>query len=209
MTNDQLERMIEEHNRQIAEVWTLFHKTDEQMQRTDERMQKTDEQIKKTDEQIKERMQKTDEQMKRTDAKIEKLIDNWGRFVEYFLAPGIPMAFQERGIAIVGTAERQRRRVAGETMEIDIMGVDTNCVVLVEVKTTLRPEYVQAFIDKLPRFKHFFPEYKERIIYGAVAGINVVQAADVFAAKHGLWVIAQRGDTVVIQNDVEFTPKVW
>lgn len=188
MTDTDLQNLVAENTRQIAEVWALFRETREQ---------------------IREQQKKTDEQLARTDAKIEKLIDTWSRFIECFLAPGLPRAFQERGIPILGTAERQKRKVAGKQMEIDILGVDTDCVVAVEVKTTLRPEHVSAFLERLPNFKQFFPEYKDRLVHGAVAGIEVVQAAEVFAEKQGLWVIAQRGDTVIIQNDGQFKPKTW
>ncbi len=205
MTNDQIESMIQNHDQRIAEIWALFRKTDEQIDRLSRESRESREQQKKTDEQIAQ----VSKQMAKTDEKIDKLTDKWGRFIEAFLAPGIPRAFQERGIPIIGTSERQKRIVGGSQMEIDILGVNTDCVLAVEVKSTLRPEYVRDFLERLPTFKRFFPEYKDRLVYGAVAGIEIVQAADVFAYKQGLWVITQAGDTVVIKNDEQFQPKTW
>jgi hypothetical protein len=42
-----------------------------------------------------------------------------------------------------------------------------------------------------------------------MAGIEIVQDADIFAYKQGLWVITQRGDSVEISNDKDFKPKTW
>jgi len=206
----------EEMEKAIAEVWAMFKETDLKFKETDLKFKETDLKFKETDLKFKEtdrKMSQTQEQMaeadKKLSKKIDKLTDSWSRFIECFLAPGIPKAFQERGIAIIGTSERQKRTVAGKQMEIDILGVNSDCVVAVEVKTTLRPEYVGDFLEKLPRFKQFFPEYRDRIVYGAMAGIEIVQAGDECAINRGLWVITQRGDAVVIQNDQEFKPQTW
>lgn len=64
-------------------------------------------------------------------------------------------------------------------------------------------------ITRLGKFAVFFPEYQDRKIIGAVAGIDIVEDADKFADRNGLFVIAQSGETVIILNDEKFQPKVW
>ena len=49
------------------------------------------------------------------------------------------------------------------------MAVNGKEIVAIEVKTTLTVKKVQKFIDDLKMFKHYFPEYKDRVIYGGVA----------------------------------------
>ena len=55
--------------------------------------------------------------------------------------------------------------------------------------------------ERLEKFKLFFPEYADRKVIGAVAGIIVDEGADKFAYKRGLFVIEQSGETVEITND--------
>jgi hypothetical protein len=61
----------------------------------------------------------------------------------------------------------------------------------------------------LKQFKPFFPEYADRKVIGAVAGIVIDEDADQFAYRQGLFVIAQSGEAVKILNDEQFRPKHW
>jgi len=77
----------------------------------------------------------------------------------------------------------------------------------VEVKSTLSPDDVKEFLGKLKGFRGFFPEYAERKVIGAVAGIVMESGADKFAYRQGLFVIAQKGENITILNDSKFIPK--
>lgn len=61
----------------------------------------------------------------------------------------------------------------------------------------------------MAEFKQFFPEYQDRRVFGAVAGIVIDEGADRYAYQNGLFVIGEKGETVKILNDQKFTPKVW
>jgi len=63
------------------------------------------------------------------------------------------------------------------------------------------------YIEKLKDFRRFFPEYADRKVVGAVAGIVIEGGADRFAYRQGMFVIAQKGENVTILNDSKFTPK--
>lgn len=80
---------------------------------------------------------------------------------------------------------------------------------LVEAKSTLSVENVNEHLEKLARFKSFFPEYADRKVIGAVAGIVIDESADRYAYKSGLFVIGQSGETVKILNDMKFIPRSW
>ncbi len=155
------------------------------------------------------RFKKTEHQIKATDKKLDALIGKWGRFVEGLVLPAAKRLFQSRGFGIDGVSPRNKRERNGETLEVDVLAVGDEYVVMIEVKSTLGVQDVKDHLKDLSRFKAFFPEYKDRKLIGAVAGIVIDEGVDRYAYQQGLFVIGQRGDTVRLLNDADFEPKEW
>jgi hypothetical protein len=82
-------------------------------------------------------------------------------------------------------------------------------VLVVEVKSSLGVSDVKDLINDLAQFRQFFPEYANKYLYGAVAGIEIEEGADKYAYRQGLFILAQAGETVVILNHSDFQPKNW
>ncbi len=80
---------------------------------------------------------------------------------------------------------------------------------MVEVKSSLGVDNVKELINDLQEFKQFFPEYNQKQLYGAVAGIEIEEGADKYAYRQGLFVLVQTGETVTILNYEQFQPKAW
>ena len=80
---------------------------------------------------------------------------------------------------------------------------------MVEVKSSLGVNDVKELQSDLDKFRQFFPEYAQKQLYGAVAGIEVEEEADRYAYRQGLFVLAQAGETVSILNNPDFQPKNW
>ena len=78
-----------------------------------------------------------------------------------------------------------------------------------EVKATLDPSDVDKFTEDIEKFKVWWPEFKNKTIYGAMAFlIKANKQADNLAQKQGFFVIEATGD-VIIQNKKDFKPKVF
>ncbi|OQX26366.1 MAG: hypothetical protein BWK80_10845 [Desulfobacteraceae bacterium IS3] len=210
---------FKETDRQFKETAERFKETDRQFKETDarlaklfaeaaERSKETDRQFKEAAKEAAERSKETDRQLKETGRKIDSLGGKWGEFVEGFVAPAAERLFKERGIEINEVYQRARKRKNGKGIEIDILAVNGEYAVLIEVKSTLGVDDVKEHIGRLGKFREFFPQYAERKIVGAVAGIVIDEGADRFAYKNGLFVIAQSGESVKIMNDPDFKPKV-
>ncbi len=211
----------------FEEIWRLFAETDRKFQETDRQrkesdqkleklFQETDRQFKETDRQFKEtdrKFQESDQKLvklfRETDAKIEALTGKWSRFVEGLVVPAAETIFSRRGIEVDKVSQRVRARHNGEGMEIDVLAVDGAYAVLIEVKSTLSVDDVKDHLKRVGRFKVFFPEYADRQVVGAVAGIVIEEGVDRFAYKSGLFVIGQTGETVRILNDETFRPRIW
>ncbi len=212
------------------DVWKMFRETATQMRETAAQMQETDRKFREmsaetdrkfqeTDLQIKEvsaQMRETNLQMKATDIKVKEvstLVGNlggrWGEFVEGLIAPSCIALFTERGIQVDEVYLRVKKTIDGERMEIDILVANTVAAVLVEVKSQLQVEDVRSHLNRLGKFKSFFPRYAACQVYGAVAGIVVDSDADQFAMNKGLFVIEQSGETVKLANDKTFVPSTW
>ncbi len=152
-------------------------------------------------------------QMKETDRRLKKAEDlfttQWGRLMESLVDGDLVPLLQARGIDVHETNRRTRGRRNGEHYEFDILAVNGEEVVVVEVKTTLRPEDVTRFLAKLGRFKEWSSSYRDRRLFGAVAFLeadsNVIRQAE----RRGLFVIRATGSSASILNPPDFTPRVF
>jgi vacuolar-type H+-ATPase subunit I/STV1 len=206
------EKRILDMNQELS---ARFKETDQKFKETDQKFKETErvlkETFKETDQKFKETSQLIKESSNKADkylGKINELDRNWGKLVESLVAPSIVKQFQKENFEIDGMSQRMMRRKAGKTLEIDALLTNSHIVIPVEVKTTLNVNAVDEHIQKhLIPFKHFFPEYHNKIVYGAVAYIHVEENADRYAYKKGLYVLTfGDNDMVVIKNDKNFKP---
>ncbi|CAK0754012.1 hypothetical protein WCLP8_2530010 [uncultured Gammaproteobacteria bacterium] len=99
--------------------------------------------------------------------------------------------------------------LGGRRIEIDLLVVNTDAVVLVEVKSKLAIDDVRDHLTHMSEFKEFFPEYADKRAIGAVAAMIIEESVGRFAINQGLFVIEQAGDTLRMANDEGFKPRTW
>ncbi len=182
-------------------VWEFILKLGEEINELKERFRETDKRLEK--------------QFRETDRRIKELSNlfttQWGKLVEALVEPGVLELFQKRGIDVYYASTRVRKKDKdGRVLaEIDILLEDEREAVVVEVKTTVTPEDVDEFLEKLSKFKEIFSKYRDYRVYGAIAGISFDKGSDRYAYKQGLFVLRSKGGVIEIANDEKFKPKVW
>ena len=191
MTTKELEKSIQE-------IWNLFKETDGRFKETDKEIDKLSKSVEET--------RKTAEITNRA---VYALTGKWSRFVEGLIAPAVERLFNERGIEVDKVFQRVKTRRNGSEMEVDILAINGEYAVLIEAKSTLKTEDVKEHLERLGKFKTFFPEYRERKVVGAVGGIVIEEDSDKYAYRNGLFVIGESGEAAVILNDKGFKPKAW
>ncbi|MBF0437769.1 MAG: DUF3782 domain-containing protein [Magnetococcales bacterium] len=205
--------MFQETNRLFQESqqnWELRSQESQQKwelrsKEADKKMQELTASQKETDRQ----MQITDKKIKEVSTLVGNLGSRWGDFIEGIVAPASTTLFAEWGIPVHKVTRNVKAYLPGKEMEIDVLVVNTTAIVLVEVKSRLQYEHIQEHVDKLKEFKEFFPEYANRQVIGAVAGIVIDEHVDRHAMKQGMFVIVQSGDGVKLANGLGFVPKSW
>ena len=197
----------------FEKVWLMFQETDKKFIESDKKWQETERLMKEQSRETDKKWQETDKRFKETDKKIKKAFDlftsQWGRLVESLVEGDLPRVMQERGIMVKRTVERAKSDEE-KGYEFDIIAVNGDVCVVVEVKTTLRPDDITEFLRKLRHFRKWMPEYagKDRVL-GAVAYIRVHCNSDKMAEKNGLFTIRATGKSAKIINPEGFEPKVF
>ncbi len=157
--------------------------------------------------------QETDKKFKETDKKINQLerlfTSQWGKLVESLVEGDIITILNQRGIKVTDTLKRRSGRRDGIDYEFDIIAINGSEIVIIEVKTTLRPEDIRNFLKKLKQAKNWMPEYSDKKVYGAVGFISEDSGTAAMAEKKGLFVIRATGDSASIVNTNDFVPKIW
>ncbi|MBF0433951.1 MAG: DUF3782 domain-containing protein [Magnetococcales bacterium] len=212
-TDRKFQEMVRENRERDIALDRKFQETHLQIKETHLQIKETNQQMKETNQQMKE----TDLQMKETDRKIKavsrqigQLGGRLGEFVEGLVAPACKTIFMQRGIPVHKVSRRMEADLPNDRhMEIDLFVVNTDTVSLVEVKSKLTTEDVREHMVRLSEFKEFFPEYADKRVVGAVAGMVAEEHVVRFAIKNGLFVLIQAGDSVRLANDDSFVPRAW
>lgn len=216
----------------IDDIWKLFQETNRLFQESKEEAEhraqeaerdrqetrrmmressaETDRKMRESSAETDRKLQETDRVVKEVSRQIGQLGGRWGEFVEGLVAPACETLFAQRSIPVHAVSSRIKAKLSGgRHMEIDLLVVNTDVVMLVEVKSDLKQEDVRDHLKRLAEFKEFFPYHADKRIMGAVAGIVVDESVAKFAIKKGLFVIVQSGDSVPLANDEAFVPRTW
>ena len=203
-----------ETNPTLDDVWRLFQETDrlikESAQETDRKFQETDRKFQETD----RKFQETDRKFQETDRKLNRLeklfTSQWGRLMEALVEGDLVPLLTRRGIPVSDTSTRLKGKCPdGGSYEFDILAHNGTEMVVVEVKTTLRPADVKHFLYKLDHLKGWIPRYANNRIYGAMAWLTADAGAEVMVENRGLLSIRAAGDSASIVNPEGFRPRAW
>ena len=179
---------------------------------------------KERDAEYERRMRKTELAMERMCQEIGGLGNSIGRIIEHMIGERIIEKFQALGYNVTHPVVRNcsfSSTKLGLYGEFDLTLVDSDIIILIEVKTTLETSHVRKHLKKIeeyhnhiaaegfvqPHVRHLLPNTR---FIGAVAGAVVTDEAKDFALENGLYVIVQSGEAVeILQTPEGFKAKEW
>ncbi len=126
----------------------------ESRKEADRRMQETERLMRKSREE-------TERETRKTTRAIKKLNDlfttQWGKLVEAMVEGSLLELLKAQGIEVNNLMTRVYGQCGKIAREFDIIAVNGEELVAVEVKTTLKKNDVDYFLETMQNFKNFFP----------------------------------------------------
>lgn len=158
---------------------------------------------------LKENSQQIKENTKGLKKAKELFETQWGRLMESFVEGDLVKILNETGIAVKNTYMNVKSDLEEDRYEYDIVAGNGEEAVVVEVKTTLRVQHINSFLEDIKKFSNRLSVYKGKAIYGAVAYLRAEEEANKYAEKQGLFVIRATGDSASLINKKDFKPKAF
>jgi len=191
------EEILGQYERPLTfeKVWAMFQETDKKFQDTDKKIQNTD-----------KKFQETDKSLRRLE---DLFTSQWGRLIESLVEGDLVGLLNRYGIPVNAVSERTRGSYQGHSFEFDLIARNGEEVVIVEVKTTLRPADVKHFTGKLAQAKTWMPGIRHNTLYGAMAYLKQDANAADMAMNKGLLVIRATGHSASITNKPGFVAKTF
>lgn len=149
---------------------------------------------------------------KELDRKIAGITDTLGRFAEGQVRPVAIELFQRLNIPIYEESFNAKKLSPEKKFlyEVDILLYNTDFVVALEVKNTLRKEDIDEHIARLALMQQYpLKGTRGTKIIGAMAGMNVSNDVVHYTIKNGMYVITPNGAAVSVANDDTFKPRYW
>ncbi len=170
-TSEDVWRLLAELATAQAELTAAQKETDKQLKEVSQQQKETDRQLKETDRQQK----KTDKQLKELGQQIGGLGAKFGSFTEGLALPSMEKILRQRfGMKVVSPSVRASED--GQHLEIDVLAYtngELNTAYIVEVKSHAREESITQLKSILQRFRRFFPEHKDKKLYGILAAVDL------------------------------------
>ncbi|VFM95146.1 MAG: hypothetical protein BECKG1743D_GA0114223_100806 [Candidatus Kentron sp. G] len=183
-------------------VWAFIQELARRQEKTDRQMQETDRQMQETDRKLQETLRGLKEAR-------DLFTTQWGRLMESLVSGRLLELLNQRHMGVYEVSSRVKGSRNGHSYEFDLIAHNGEKIVIVEVKTTLRPDDIREFIDKLKDAKTFLPRYRDNTIHGAVAWLQANAGAENMAINQGLFSIRAVGDSASIINESGFEPKAF
>jgi hypothetical protein len=194
----------EDVNKVIKEIWSMFKETDQRFQETAQR-------FKETDKRLDQRFKKTDRYIKELGKQIGGLGKKFGGFTEGLVYPSMRKILMEQ-FKMNHVTQRVLVRKNGDELELDALAYtdgDINRVFIVEVKSRFRDEDLKDIFRDLKKFPKFFPEHKDKKLYGIIVAVDISEQLRKKVLKAGLYLALIRDDTFCLDIPEGFKAKCY
>jgi hypothetical protein len=190
-------------------VWASLQETSK-LQKENERLFKeksaeTDRQMKESradfDRQMKESRSDFEQRMKKMEKTLGSLANNQGRFAEEYFFNSFDKGQQNFFGERFDEIEQNVKGIKKEARdEYDIVLINGKSIGIVEIKFKAHETDIPEVLRKAETFRINFPDYKDHKIYLGLATMAFYPELEQECINHGIAVIKQVGDTIVIND---------
>jgi len=207
MTDQELRELVATLAVKHAELTDAQRATDRQMQETDRRLrasgEETDRRMRESREETDRRMgesrEETDRILRESKAEVDRRLgelgkqlgglgDKFGSFTEGLALPSMTRILEQRfGMSVV--SPRVRAHDNGDSLEVDVLAWSSarDEVFVVEVKSHLREGALDQMRNTLASFRRFFPEHRDKKIYGILAAVDAPDSVQKRVLRQGIY----------------------
>ena len=154
-------------------------------------------------------------EMKKSNRELGKqiggLANKFGSFTEGLALPSMQQILRSQfNMEVVSPSVRVKK--GDEELEIDVLSYANgtlNEVYVVEVKSHLRDEGVDQLSDIVNRFRHFFPEHKDKKLYGIMAAVEMSNRLKERVLSKGFYAAKISDEVFSIDVPAQFQPKAY
>jgi len=193
------------------DVWQLLAELTTAQKETDLQLKEVSQAQKETDRQLKELGKQTDRQLKELGKQIGGLGSKFGSFTEGLALPSMEKILRQRfGMKIVSPSVRASED--GKHMEIDVLAYtngDLNTAYIVEVKSHAREDSITQLKSILQRFRTFFPEHKDKQLYGILAAVDMSPELRQKTLQEGFYVARIHDQVFELDTPENFQPQSY
>ena len=197
--------------RLLAELTTAQKETDRQLKETSLQQQETDRQLKEQQKESKRREKEMDKQLKELGKQIGGLGSKFGSFTEGLALPSMETILRQRfGMEVVSPSVRASKE--GQHLEIDVLANangNVNTAYIVEVKSHAREDSITQLKSILQRFRLFFPEHKDKQLYGILASVDLSNKLRTKILQEGLYVARIHDQVFELDVPDNFQPRTY
>ena len=166
---------------------------------------------KETDRQLKELGKQTDRQLKELGKQIGGLGSKFGSFTEGLALPSMETILRQRfGMEVISPSVRVSKE--GKHIEIDVLAYtngDLNTAYIVEVKSHAREDSITQLKSILQRFRTFFPEHKNKQLYGILAAVDMSPELRQKTLQEGFYVARIHDEVFELDTPENFQPQSY
>lgn len=189
------------------DVWRLLAELTASQKETDLLLKEVSQQQRENE----RRQQETDRQLKELGRQIGGLGAKFGSFTEGLALPSMETILRQRlGMEVISPSVRVSKD--GKHLEIDVLAYtngELNTAYIVEVKSHGREESITQLISILQRFRSFFPEHKDKKLYGILAAVDLSPELREKILQEGFYVARIHDQVFELDIPDNFQPQTY
>ena len=196
------------------ETELILKEVSQQQKENAQQLKETDLILKEVSQQQKENAQqqkKTDKQLKELGQQIGGLGAKFGSFTEGLALPSMETILRQRfGMEVISPSVRVSKD--GKHLEIDVLAYTNgqlNTAYIVEVKSHAREESISQLKSILQRFRNFFPEHKDKKLYGILAAVHLSSELREKILQEGFYVARIHDQVFELDIPDNFQPRLY